>query len=210
MKDGTLFIFKTLIKVPVYITIFFTIFNLFAFVVIYFQALGFSYILMQTVVENNFIPNTERNTLENYAATNFAAPSAGYVPLGAGGRDRATIVSDNGLNPAEDRLMIDWAEIRVTPNNQRVQYGGVKTVGIHLEYVIIMPLQTREQMDNPDDMLVGYDDTGAAIPTFLDTAALESRLENERNAANPFGGLNRIPINITYTVPGLKFYPDLS
>ena len=54
MTDGVKFIFKTLIKVPVYIVAAFGIFNIFAFCFIYFRLLGVSYVVQQTAIENTY------------------------------------------------------------------------------------------------------------------------------------------------------------
>ncbi len=66
MSDSVKFIFKTLIKVPCIIMVSFAIFNAFAFGLTYFKLLGFSYVLMQTAVENNYIPAAEKGTLDSY------------------------------------------------------------------------------------------------------------------------------------------------
>ena len=66
MSDGVKFIFKTLLKVPIIILVTYAIFNAFAFSLSYFKILGFSYVAMQTAVENNYLPTQELNTLTTY------------------------------------------------------------------------------------------------------------------------------------------------
>lgn len=66
MEDAVKGIFKTLIKIPVIILVCFGVFNVFAFGLSYFNMLGLSYIVMQTAIENNFIPNEDRITIQNY------------------------------------------------------------------------------------------------------------------------------------------------
>ena len=63
MSDNVKFIFMTLIKVPCVIFVSFFIFNIFAFFFIYFKMLGFSYVVMQEVVENNYITATHRDQI---------------------------------------------------------------------------------------------------------------------------------------------------
>jgi hypothetical protein len=219
MQDGVQFIFKTLIKVPIYIAIAFMCFNIFAFTTIYFKALGFSYVLMQTVVENNYIPTNEAIQLENYVAQNFCVPAGGdsYTsPLT--GRTATQIGSAVGLG-VDDSLMVKNATIEISDGNQRRQYGATKTISLNLEYEMILPLMPNEQSIDPEEgAVVGYvemvDVNGVAIaneiPDALDTADLVARQNTVRDAANPAGGLVRVPIKISYTVPGLKFYPDMA
>ena len=67
MSDSVKFIFMTLIKVPCIIFAAFFIFNIFAFFFIYFKVLGFSYVVMQEVVENNYINNSSVENRNNYS-----------------------------------------------------------------------------------------------------------------------------------------------
>lgn len=69
MEDGVKFIFKTLLKVPIIIFVCYLFFNIFTFAFTYFRALGISYVVMQTVVENNYIPPQEKSTLQAYASS---------------------------------------------------------------------------------------------------------------------------------------------
>ena len=52
-------IFKTLVKVPVTIIVAYFIINLVLFSYFYFRFAGVSYVIMQTAMENNYIPETE-------------------------------------------------------------------------------------------------------------------------------------------------------
>lgn len=66
MTDSIRSIFKILIGVPVIIMVCFAVFNVFAFGLSYFKMLGLSYVVMQTAIENNYIPQDDKSTIENY------------------------------------------------------------------------------------------------------------------------------------------------
>ena len=63
MADDVKFVFKTLIKVPLTVIIAYMVMNIILFANFYFKYLGYSYIVMQTVYENNYLPTAEQNTL---------------------------------------------------------------------------------------------------------------------------------------------------
>ena len=172
MSENVKFIFKTLIKVPIIILVTYAIFNLFAFSLSYFKMLGVSYVAMQTAVENNYIPTTEWNTLENYL---FSLESEML--------ENTTSVCDTGTG------------------NRRVQYGSPITVEVSAHYRFIWPLQPAEQHTTGQAAagLAGTTNTGAELT--------DDQLEQNREdiASNPQNN-----ITIRYTVPGLKYYPDLS
>lgn len=69
MGDAVKSIFRILIGVPIIILVCFAIFNVFAFGLSYFKILGLSYVAMQTAIENNYIPQEDRYTIENYMNT---------------------------------------------------------------------------------------------------------------------------------------------
>lgn len=172
MQDGVKFIFKTLIKVPVIILVVYAVFNLFAFSFSYFRLLGFSYVAMQTAVENNYIPESEYSTLTAYLES-----------LDTAMLDNLTLTceSDGG--------------------NKKVQYGTPVTVTVSAHYRFIWPLMPAEQTSTgvAADGFDGNGDSG----TWLNDAQLDAkRAAYENNIKNN--------ITISYTVPGLKYYPDLS
>lgn len=144
MEDSVRRIFSTLIKVPIIILVSYLIFNIFAFTLSYFKLLGISYVVMQTAVENNYIPDAEMETLTKYV------------------QSLSTSVLEN-------------AEI-IAINNTRKQYGDEITVGVAARYKFIMPIFKDKElvMDIPDH-----------------------EINEDAN------------IVITYTVPGLQYYPDL-
>lgn len=176
MSDGVKFIFKTLIKVPIIILVAFGIFNLFAFSLSYFKLLGFSYVAMQTAVENNYIPTSESTTLTNYL------------------NSLETTILENPT------LTCDTDTASGAIDNRKVQYGTPIRITVSAHYKFIWPLMPSEQRTT------GVAATGTNnqnIGTELTDQQLDDlRAERENNPQNN--------IVITYTVPGLKYYPDLS
>lgn len=171
MNDEIKFIFKSLIKVPVTIMISFAVFNAFAFGLTYFKLLGFSYVVMTTAVENNYIPAQEYNTLNNYLQS---IASTGVV-------DNAKIISPgSGVG--------------------KQQYGAPVTVGVTAHYRFIWPLTPKQQLQSESDQFAGTD--SSVFSSYADDSTLQARRQEiEDNTKNN--------ITITYTVPGLKYYPDL-
>jgi len=179
MSDNVKFIFKTLFRVPITIMIAYFIFNIFAFSLTYFKLLGLSYVVMQTAVENNYLPSEELNTINNYLDT----------------------VSDTGVINSAYLVLEDPDDSSIDIATNRRQYGTPVTVGISANYRFILPLTPKEQLQNTDEGFLGMD--SGSFSGFADEAVLEQRRENI--ASNPNNN-----INIIYTVPGLKYYPDLN
>lgn len=191
MEDNVKFIFKTLIKVPVIILISYAIFNIFAFSFSYFRLLGFSYVAMQTAVENNYIPEEEMNTLTNY------------------------------LNSLETDVLTDLSifcdtdiSTSNTADNNKTQYGTPITIQVRAHYNFIWPLMPSEQKSNG---VVADGLHGSGAGTDLTDAQLDAlREEYEQNkgsydaSKDTFQQNDNANIVISYTIPGLKYYPDLS
>lgn len=171
MSDNVKFIFKTLIKIPVIILVVYAIFNVFAFSLSYFKLLGFSYVAMQTAVENNYIPEEEKKTLNAYL-------------------------------DSMETYMLENCELKCyseAGSDKKVQYGTAVTVEVSAHYRFIWPLMPIEQR------------TGAAAEGMngqnIGTELSEDQLNQAREAYENNPNNN---ISIKYTVPGLKYYPDLS
>ena len=171
MSDSVKFIFKTLLKVPVIILVAYGIFNLFAFSFSYFKIMGFSYVAMQTAVENNYIPATEMGTLQGY-----------LNGLETYMLEDATLVVDTGGN-----------------RNKKVQYGTPITVTVSAHYRFIWPLMPYEQRTGAAATGMNGQDIGVEL---TDDQLDQARMDYEGNQQNN--------IHISYTVPGLKYYPDLA
>ena len=95
MSDNVKFIFMTLIKVPCIIFVAFFIFNIFAFFFIYFKMLGFSYVVMQEVVENNYITASQRDQINAQFKDIDAIPLAANTNIIIG---LSTSLDANGNN----------------------------------------------------------------------------------------------------------------
>lgn len=167
MAENVKFIFKSLIKVPVIILVVYAVFNVFAFSLSYFKILGFSYVAMQTVVENNYIPEQERNTLDTY------------------------------LNSMETS-MLENLTLECSTSN-KVQYGTPVTVTVSAHYRFVWPLMPNEQRTGAAATGMNDQDIGTELTDSELEALRQSREDNPVNN-----------IVISYTVPGLKYYPDLS
>ncbi len=228
MSDEVKFIFKTLLKVPIIIVVSFLILNLFAFFFVYFKVLGLSYVVMQTAVENNYLPKTEVNTLCNYAYTFEDIPMVTNAAIIVGrdssnnyeytqtAVDTSQLISgsddDSGKNAIGDVGTKNYnyhAPDSGDANTalHKVQYGKPVTVGVHCGYKLVWPLGYKETIDGVDatgtsqgvgDGVQGFDGTG--VTAFKGTA----QLENDRADKETL-----IQFDICHTVPGLKYYPDL-
>lgn len=188
MQDGVKFIFRTLLKVPIIILVSFAVFNVFAFSLSYFKILGISYVAMQTAVENNYIPSEEGTTIAGYLANTVST----YMLE----NPRLTCTTATGTSISDGSRWLGM--------ENRVQYGGEVNVRLTAHYRFVWPLQPKEQTTAGKranvNAVAGQNGTGAS---FLNDRQLENaRMEYENNPNNN--------IVIEYTVPGLKYYPDLS
>lgn len=129
MNDSVKFIFKTLLRVPIIILVTYFIFNIFAFSFTYFRLLGLSYVVMQTAVENNFIPTEEADTLLNYIDSL---------------ETRLLTDLDIGCATGEEDIGDQHLSIRsgspTSGLNKKVQYGTPITVRVYGNYTWIFPL----------------------------------------------------------------------
>lgn len=234
MSDSVKFIFKTLTKVPIVIMCAYAVFNIFAFFFIYFRMLGVSYVVMQTAVENNYIPTTEGGTLLDYLEDTDSISMVDKVGLVIAASD-ANDFAASGLNGSYEAYEIPngdgtskWVAL-VTPSTdgattnaakigtviggarQKHQYGTPVVCGVFCRYKIIWPLDYR-YTGNRDAITA---DNGAT------DSALTSGAYNYKNVAGYDGtdtsvhegataAWSKLPLLITYKVPGLKYYPDLS
>lgn len=213
MSDSVKFIFKTLTKVPIIIFTIFFVFNVFAFFFIYFKMLGISYVVMQTAVENNFIPRAEFNTIEDYLlniANITNVESAGliigtsgdiieYVP--ANDRAHKTRVSADGVETNAGTFSFGEGA------TAKHQYGRNVTCGVYCNYTIIWPLDYRYTGDRNaiTDRSNPYNNGNY---TYNDVSGYDGVAGTGK--ASYLSAFARIPIRIVYTVPGLKYYPDLT
>lgn len=222
MSDEVKFIFKTLLKVPVIIMVSFVILNIFAFFFIYFKVLGLSYVVMQTAVENNYLPKTELTTLCNYVyefedipmVTNSAIIVAkdgdnySYVQSPA---DATVLQTNSDSQNAEGQgrtyTRINLGDSILNTATKKVQYGKSVTVGVHCGYKLVWPLGYKETIE-------GVNVTGATQGEGQGVSGLESTTFSgfKSDAELDNGRADKETImnfDICYTVPGLKYYPDL-
>ena len=189
MEGGVKFIFKTLLKVPIIIFTSFFILNVFAFFFIYFKALGTSYVVMQVAVENNYLPPSELTTLYNYVNDWNTIPMVNNASI---------IVYNDGTNiytmtsPSDTAVAYGDSDARY-----RKQYGKTVTCGVRCEYTMVWPLDYRETTVN-EAGVNGLD--GNNFQGFKSEAELAQARQDK---------LFTFPIEISYTVPGLKYYPDM-
>lgn len=213
MSDGVKFIFKTLFKVPVFIFASFFVFNILVFFLTYFKMLGFSYVVMQTAVENNYLPTEELNRLADYAYSlnnlsqqntcvitwyDESEQSTGGNYMHTGDVKYAKNASTGGYDYIQNNA--DFADSNGDPYgdaSKKKQYGRVSKVGCSCEYTLIWPLGHTEQ--SVDGEVAGINNSGATY-TQKGDAELERMREDKKIT---------IPIRIVYSVPGLKYYPDL-
>lgn len=118
-------IFKTLLKVPIFIMTSFLIFNLFSFVISYLNILNASSIAMIVAMDNNYIPPNERDSLNNY------------------------------FGSIETHMLQDIRFTGSTNlgESNRKQYGEEVTIGVEGRFNIIMPLMPTEYLGGDVDGL---------------------------------------------------------
>lgn len=201
MADNVKFIFKSLIKVPIFIFVAFFIFNIFTFFFIYFKMLGISYVVMQTAVENNYLPQQELTTLNKYMTS---LNKISYV-------ENAHIVVDNDTSGAtlyngSGNYLDENGNAKALKSDghnsvTRRQYGNYIVTGVYCKYRIIWPLQYVETMHNTTAGVAGMND-GNHNKVETSNTVLANRRSDSKHAI-------LIPIKLVYTIPGLKYYPDL-
>lgn len=172
-------VFAVLGKVPCYIAIGYLLANIVFFAIFYFRALGMSYVVMQTAVENNYIPADEavaiRTSLSTLDSVSDGGQNSGTMNVTVSSRYAMFIDTSNSIPVDElynENVGINEYGITTTSVNRRVQYGRTIKVGIGYCYTAVTPVPNRSAID--------YNVKWATTP-----------------------------IKITYTVPGLKYYPDL-
>lgn len=220
MSDNVKFIFMTLIKVPCIIFVSFFIFNIFAFFFIYFKMLGFSYVVMQEVVENNFITATQVSQINAQFQEIDAIPLAANTNIIIG-LSTQTDASGNNIPACYDKntgnivLATDVAQNATLVGNSattRTQYGTQKTVGVHCDYTIVWPLSHNNSMTATGRGGTGVNGNTGSIYNSVIANYNGDIYEDNMDAASgdilDRGHKVSIPLNIYYTVPGLKYYAD--
>ena len=170
MTDSLRFIFKTLIKIPFFIMVIYFIANIFFFSLFYFKFTGISYSVMNTGMENNYIPPSELATLKNTVEK---------------------IDADSDL--------IQGAKIVVDGSNQRKQYGTPITVGVEYRYRWLTPLMPQDTGQRPADLNSGssiVDDSTASEGNInMSQAEAQRRIDelSNRSLNSPIQIIYKVP-----------------
>ena len=204
MSDEVKNIFKILIKVPLIILVAYLVLNAFAFAFVYFKLLGASYAVMQVAIENNYLPDREYQTLEKYV-----------------------VDFDNNTYFLNNAHVITSSDSDVTHatsgnNTSRKQYGATVVVGVSADYTMIWPL-TYTQTIKEDSTVSENQRTNknnknieeGSVPGINSGRSLEFKkdddLKDDRDtAATTTDSNGNQMFRFVYTVPGLKYYPDMS
>lgn len=212
MEDGVRFIFKTLIKIPIIILVTYAIMNVFFFCYIYFKTLGLSYVVMQTAVENNYIPPQELKTLTqevdswldipmvtdagviiNYDSSNhydivYANWTGSHnikpnVGFIQNSEGEGGALGTKTYNPIGYSNSAAWSAI-----NKKRQYGAESKVGIHCGYAIVWPLAYHQVLNNGTVMGFKNNDPTMSVAGNADGGFKSySKLDKERG----FTGTNQ-------------------
>lgn len=188
MSDAVKFVFKSLIKVPCYVAIVYIIANLVFMGIFYFKFLGLSYTVMQTAMENNYIPPKEKSSIEksiNEIENSSVLISDAYISVG-------------------DNADIDKNATR----NARTQYGTEKTVGVHYKYKWIFPLMPEEYGQKANELNSLSDITGTSFRTELNSDNTSKYSDTQLDKMRDAKAI-KFDFNIKYTVPCLQYYADL-
>lgn len=124
MDDTVKTVFKTLIKVPCIILIAYIIFNIFAFVVSYFRLVSLSYVVQQTVIQNNYIPGDEEAQLIQYINDNVNSSLLVNIKVE---------VSQNSIGDISGNT-------QTIKSNNKCQYGASLYLKIHANFNILNPV----------------------------------------------------------------------
>ena len=201
MSDEVKNIFKILIKVPLIILVAYLVLNAFAFAFVYFKLLGASYAVMQVAIENNYLPDREYKTLKKYIEdfdtnTDFL--------------EHACVITSSDS---------DATHAAPGNNTSRKQYGATVVVGVSADYKMKWPLtytQTiKEDGTVSKDQRTNKNIHEGSVPGMNSGRSLEFKkddeLDNDRKTAETKKDSNGNQMfRFVYTVPGLKYYPDMS
>ena len=193
MSGGVKFIFKTLISIPVIVTISYLILNIYGYAVSYFRVTALSYSVMQIVAENNYIPVDELEALAKYAnslETGILSDIA--IVIGAEDATEEFLLNNVIDFDGSSNTLI----IKGSPNNDKVQYGEVKKAGITAKFNWMNPFKFGK---DSDIKVAGYKNTAKGGKYGIGNA--------DGNGGQVDYAKNNM--TIVYNVVGLRYYPDL-
>ena len=187
-------IFKVLMQVPCFIAVCYIVANIFGFVTTYFRLMATAQIVQQVVVENNYIPSKEEKTIAGYLLNQETA-MLGNTGIIVGGTDGNYTYVDSAS------LMAVGSDTKAL---NRRQYGNEVTCGVRGEFQIIWPLLPNEQLTNDTRFGMYFDGNTwqSQNPEFQSESELEAERQDSKHSVI-------IPLEIVFTVPGLKYYPDM-
>jgi hypothetical protein len=195
MSDSVKGIFKILIKVPVIIAVSYLIFNIFAFAVCYFKVLGLSYAVMQVAMENNYIPDNELKALT--------------------GSD-SKINDTSGVEFTQKRYntgLLDNVTLKCETKrgtNAKSQYGEPITVTVSGKYSWLIPFMNSASWYSQSDTTEVVGEGGSGESTEIDSTSASASSTAWSMGEQGKTTKQKNNIEITYKVPGLKYYPDLN
>lgn len=220
-------VFSTLLKVPCYIVIGYLVANIIMFGLYYFRALGISYVVMQSAVENNYIPTSELSAL-NATLSEYNSLTATAESALASGEDLSNVqqraANEAGAENINVPLVSHFAVFIDTSNSGKTaedlyvqdssEDGIVASDGsLNLNNGVTTPsCNVRAQYGQNITVGIGYIYTfmmpmpakkdgihsGAVWGETESSTVMEYEKHWYSNA-----------IRISYKVPGLKYYPDL-
>lgn len=221
MSEQVIFIFKTLIKIPVYTLIVYIVFNCFAFGGAYFKMLGASHAIEMMVIEDNFLTQTNREIIAPNGTEAYGNANSFVGSLVTGITPRVTVIDCvEGDDPLNDNSIACSAEIdnridvignvdattvrvRHSEDTNRTQFGTMRTCGIIWQYQFILPLVPHRAVSEGQDAVGGWDRfNNGGGDSYLDID--EATADNLRR--NQIGTFN---IEFLYHIPGMKYYADL-
>ena len=229
MNDEVKFIFKTLIKVPVIIIISYLVFNIMMFINFYFRGLGTSYLIMQEVAINNYIPATDRGSITETART-FENYDKDAVALGKEAGDKnKSITSDlidavaigvnNEGNFQTNSQIQDTVRSKANSGNYHSDnlsffyngnLAGDGAIGKKVQYGT--PIQCYFAYNFVFQLPLTHGVNGLESSSANDgnenyiTAANDTSTSKLSN--NSSGGFRTVVV-FAYKVPALKYYPDI-
>lgn len=210
MEGGVKFIFKTLIKIPCIIVVCYFFFNLFSFSLTYFKMMGASYAIMQVSMENNYLPDAELKSLNNYVqqfnSEKRRSQDDEYV---ANGKEMVTdikiiVETDDGTDVTLAGYNESNGTNEVTNDtnvNKRRQYGKQIAYGLSYTYNWIWPLSFGMFQTNGQTGVAGYGDIKGTTNVRSRAQYIQSQHNNDLE--------QRGTIKFIHRVPGLQYYSDL-
>lgn len=216
---------------------FFMVFNVVMFASFYFKLLGIQYVVMETAMQNNYIPSQEATTVQAYlyntvdhgaqyiddcayyVYTDYPSENVDDLPYT---ESQGSAYNFAASNPDEVYHPDDSTEYASSYAGTKSQYGSKIRVVVQGRYTFIWPLMPNEQTEEytigPNGELItgkavdGYTraeegELGVGVADDRVVYADSAELEERRKDSHHNVGVD---LRFSYIVPGLKYYPDLN